>query len=125
MDIRLVNDSDYEMLCGWWKDWGWSQYPSKNMLPDIGVVVNEVAAGFLYLTNSKLAWANWIVTDKNYREDDRGDIINTVILSLEQIAKDNGVEVMYGVISSNSLVNRYVELGYNKGDYQQELVKII
>ena len=95
------------------------------MLPDIGIVVNEVAAGFLYLTNSKLAWANWIVTDKSYREDDRGEIINNVILSLEEIAKDNGVEVMYGVISSNSLVERYVDLGYNKGDYQQEIVKII
>ena len=125
MKIRLINDSDYEMLCGWWKGWGWSDAPSKDVLPDIGVIVNECAAGFLYLTNSKLAWANWIVSDKNYRGDDRGEAINTVIMSLEGIAKDNGVEFMYGVIDNKLLVERYKTLGYKEGSYQRELIKKI
>ena len=115
MDIRLVNDSDYEMLCDWWKGWGWTP-PPKDFLPTIGVVVEEVAAGFLYVTNSKVSWVDWIVSDKNYRGEDRDDIINVVLASLEEISKDYDAKFLYSLIKHEKLMEKYEAMGYVKGD---------
>lgn len=125
MNIRLVNDSDYDMLCGWWDDWGWTP-PQKDFLPTIGVVVEEVAAGFLYVTNSKVCWVDWIISDKNYRGEDRDDIINVVLASLEEISKDYDAKFLYALIKHKKLMEKYEAMGYVKGDSDAvEMIKSI
>ena len=125
MDIRLVNDSDYEMLCDRWKGWGWTP-PPKDFLPTIGVVVEEVAAGFLYVTISKVSWVDWIISDKNYRGEDRDDIINVVLASLEEISKDYDAKFLYALIKNEKLMKKYEAMGYVKGDSDAvEMIKTI
>jgi hypothetical protein len=115
MDIRLVNDSDYEMFRSWWEGWGWTP-PPKDFLPNIGVVVNECAAGFLYVSNSKVCWVDWIISDKNYRGEDRDEIINMVLASLEEISKDYDAKFLYSLIKHEKLMEKYESMGYVKGD---------
>ena len=70
-NIRKLNPSDYEdVLVKWWKDWNFEP-PSKSFLPDQGegglmVLFNDkpVCAGFIYFTNSKVSWIEWIISDK-------------------------------------------------------------
>jgi hypothetical protein len=103
------------MLCGWWEAWGWIP-PPKDFLPEIGVIVDEVAAGFLYISNSKISWVDWIVSDKNYRGEDRDDIINVVLASLEEISKDYDTKFLYSLIKHEKLMEKYQSMGYVKGD---------
>ena len=75
-NIRKLNSTDYDnTLVGWWKDWGWEP-PAKDFLPDDGesgliVLDNDVpvCAGFIYITNSKAAWVDWIISNKKYTKN--------------------------------------------------------
>eukprot|EP01050_Picozoa_sp_SAG11_P037920 SAG11_NODE_15206_length_585_cov_1.479424_2_plen_83_part_01 len=70
-----LQHEDYDnILKGWWKDWGW-EAPSRDFLPQDGqggIMVwdgdTPVCAGFLYNTNSKVAWVDWIISNKEYKE---------------------------------------------------------
>ncbi len=35
MEVRFLDDHDYDVLAQWWKDWRWSA-PPKDMLPQDG-----------------------------------------------------------------------------------------
>ena len=73
LKVRTLKDSDYDnILVKWWKDWRWTP-PSKEFLPENGkggyiVYDNDipVCAGFMYLTNSKAVWCDWIISNFKY-----------------------------------------------------------
>ena len=90
LNIRKLEALDYEdILLKWWNDRGWSA-PSKDFLPDNGtggIMVYDdktpVCAGFIYITNSNIAWVNWIISDKNYKNKSiRNDAITMLLNSL-------------------------------------------
>ena len=74
LTIRGLNENDYqEILIGWWAQWNWTA-PAKDFLPDNGkggIIVYDgdipICAGFIYMTNSSVAWVDWIVSNKEYR----------------------------------------------------------
>jgi hypothetical protein len=133
-DIRPLKESDYDdTLIGWWKEWGWEP-PTRDFLPDNGcggiIVLDEgvpVCAGFIYLTNSKVAWVDWIVSSKSYRKKpQRHNAIGLLIETLTNIAKNNGNKFSYALIKNNNLINTYKDLGYIKGDnYTGEMIKAL
>ena len=56
----------------WWKDWRWTA-PPKDFLPEDGaggfIVYDEtipVCAGYMYVTNSKVGWCDWVVSNFKY-----------------------------------------------------------
>jgi hypothetical protein len=134
LTIRQLNENDYqEVLVGWWKDWGWIA-PQKDFLPDDGMggyIVYDgeipICAGFIYVTNSRVAWVDWIISNKNYREKEkRREAIKTLIDSLTNISKMSGSKYAYALIKNNSLIKTYEDLGYIKGDsYNSEMIKIL
>ena len=73
--IRKLNNKDYEtILLKWWKDWRWTPVP-KDFLPDNGkggyIVYDKetpVCAGFMYVTNSKVGWCDWIISNIEYKD---------------------------------------------------------
>ncbi len=78
LKARQLKDSDWETLTAWWDSWPEWVNPVKDFLPDNGnggIMVEKnnkpVLAGFIYTTNSKGAWVEWIISDPNYRENDR------------------------------------------------------
>lgn len=133
-EIRPLKESDYEdTLLGWWDEWGWEP-PTRDFLPDNGcggiIVLDEgvpVCAGFIYLTNSKVAWVDWIVSSKSYRKKpQRRNAIGLLIETLTNIAKNNGNKFSYALIKNNNLINTYKDLGYIKGDsYTGEMIKAL
>lgn len=130
MKTRIVKEDDYNnILCGWWKDWRWTP-PPFDFLPKTGVIVSkdgvDVCAGFIYFTNSKVAWLEFIVSNFNYREKDRGEIINFTINILSELAKDNGFNYLYASLKNKSLIERYKENGFEQGDSNcQEMIRNI
>jgi hypothetical protein len=133
-NLRPLVAEDYNnILTGWWKDWGWEP-PAIDFLPDNGcggilVLDGEVpiCAGFLYATNSKVAWVDWIVSSKSYRKKpNRKDAIRLLVDTLTNIAKSTGHKYVYALIKSKNLIDTYEELGYTKGDtYTSEMIKVL
>lgn len=130
--IRKLKTSDYnDVLIRWWKDWGW-QAPAKDFLPDNGeggmmVLLEDrpVCAGFIYLTsNSNIAWIEWIISDKNYKEERSKAIsllLDTLILTSEKIK----IKYVFATNDNKNLINTFINKGFRKGSITTELIKKI
>lgn len=119
MEFRYIEQSDYEMLVDWWKFWKFPAPPIE-MLPDSGVIVNkdgiDICAGFIYFTNSKTCWIEFIVSNPNVRQkEDRREAITNVIDVLCSIGKNNGYTIAYTSLKNESLQNKYLECGFVDG----------
>ena len=130
--IRKLEPSDYDdVLVGWWKDWGW-QAPAKDFLPDNGeggmmVLLEDrpVCAGFIYLpSNSNIAFIEWIISDKNYKEERSKAIsllLDTLILTSEKIK----IKYVFATNDNKNLINTFINKGFRKGSITTELIKKI
>jgi hypothetical protein len=84
-----------------------------------------VCAGFIYVTNSKVAWVDWIISNKKYR-DRRSEAISMLVESLTNICQSNGAKFVYALLKHNGLVSTYEKLGYIAGDsYNKEMIKAL
>lgn len=134
LKIRELNEKDYEdILVGWWKDWGWEP-PQRDFLPDEGkggIIIYDgdvpICAGYMYLTNSKVGWVDWIISNKNYTNKElRKDAISMLVSRLTDICGLIGCKYVYALIKNQSLINTYESLGYIKGDsYTGEMIKVL
>lgn len=115
---RIIKEEDYTELLTWWK---WHRFPAPDleMLPNSGVMISKeginICAGYIYFTNSKICWIEFIVSNPNYRELDRKEAIKELILQLGYIAKDNGFKVAYTNLKNPSLIKCFSDVGYHEG----------
>ncbi len=118
MNTRTLTESDYKILTDWWKAWGWPVIV-RDMLPDNGtggiMVENKgenVVAGFLYWSNSKMVWLDWIISNPKTNRDIRQEAIKKLILTAESMTKEAGSKFMMSISRSNSLLKIHKELGW-------------
>ena len=131
--IRELSETDYDdILVGWWKQWGWEP-PQRDFLPNDGkggIIVCDgdipICAGFMYLTNSKVAWVDWIISNKEYTNKlQRKDAIKLLVSALTEICKKSGSKYIFSNNNNNSLIEHFINIGYTKGcTNSTELIKI-
>lgn len=123
MEIRKLSSTDYEdILVGWWNDWRWTA-PPKSFLPEDGeggFIIHDgdtpVCAGFFYITNSKVGWCDWIVSNFQYKDKEkRKEALSKLIEVISYALKNMGCEFAFTVLKNKSLINLYEELGYQQG----------
>jgi hypothetical protein len=132
MDVRLITEDDYNnVLIPWWEFWRFGA-PAFDMLPiNGGVMLSEdgvdICAGFIYLTNSKAAWVEWIVSNPEIKDrGKRKHYLLTLINTLTRVAKDKGNKYIYTSLRNQSLMNLYSEAGYQMGSKNcQEMIKVL
>lgn len=120
MTVRRLKEEDYELLKTWWRKWRWTP-PVKEILPDNGTggfIVYDgdipVVAGFLYDTNSKIAWIEWVISSFDYKDKQgRDDAIKMLLIYLEALAKAKDKKVLYSLLKSKSLIEKYKEMGFS------------
>lgn len=119
-NVRILNDLDYETLCEWWR---WHRFPAppKDYLPENGcggIMVSKdgenICTGFLFLNNSKIAWCEYIVSNPNYRENDRKEAIEYLITVLCDVARNKGYKAVFTSLKNENLINRYEAAGFIK-----------
>ena len=131
LKLRRLEESDYDTLVTWWKDWKW-EAPPRDFLPENGtggfMVSNndsDICAGFIYLTNSKIAWIEFIISDKQYKEEDRNEAIQFLINSLSGVAEETGAKYGYAILKNKSLMKYYEEANFTvTGDNNTEMITI-
>lgn len=119
--VRLLEKDDYYTLVKWWK-WHRFPAPASDCLPNDGkggVMISkegvDIAAGFLYFTNSNLCWLEFIVSNPEYRADDRAEGIQRLIHELTRIAKNNGFKAVFTSVKNQNLIKHYEICGFTKG----------
>ena len=132
MNTRTLTESDWETLSDWWKAWNWPVM-AKDMLPDNGtggiMVENEgenIVAGFLYWSNSKLVWLDWIISNPKVNRDIRQEAIKKLILTAEHMTKEAGSKYMMSISRSNSLLKTHEQMGWSVDKTpSHEMIKVI
>lgn len=135
LSIRKLEESDWDTLVDMWNGWDdWKgNNPTKDLLPENGTggyIVEKngkaVVAGFLYTTNSKACWIEWVVSDKKYRGKDRKQAITMLIQGIESVAKASGFSVVFSIGRNKGLIESFEDLGYNVDkNSSHEIIKAI
>ena len=116
LNIRRLNDEDYSTLVKWWDAWPKWQAPPKDFLPDTGFIVEKnnisIVAGFVYMTNSKAALFEWVISNPEYRESDRKDAIELLINAVEQVLKDQGIKHVFSIGRNKHLIETHKKLNW-------------
>mgnify|MGYP001269646372 CR=1 FL=1 len=133
-NIQPLGYEDYDnYLVPWWKDWNWTP-PARDFLPQDGVggimVYDKeipVCAGFIYNTNSKVGWVDWIISDKSYRKNpERQEALELLITTLADLCGQEGNTYAYALLRHKGLIETYEQLGFTAGaQYTQEMIKKI
>ncbi len=133
MNIRRLTDKDWDTLVSWWSNWPKWQAPVKDFLPENGkggLIVEKdnkpIVAGFIYLTNSKTALLEWIVSNPKYREADRKQAIELLITGAENLVKSLDYKYLFAVMQHKGLIETHKKLGWNKDNKPSyELTKVL
>tara|TARA_R100001591_G_scaffold96185_1_gene102025 strand:- start:370 stop:780 length:411 start_codon:yes stop_codon:yes gene_type:complete len=116
--FRPLNEKDYKTICEWWKWWRWTPLP-KTALPNDGkggfmVEKNNIpiVSGFLYISNSKMAMLEWIVSNPKYKQNDRKEAIELLINQVEVFCKDLDVKHVITLGRNKHLIETHKKLGW-------------
>ena len=107
VNFRSFKEGDYETCCGWWK-WWWArigQDPVKRaflpkdercfMLEKDGI---PIACYFLFLMEPyTVGWMTYLVSNPEYKEKDRRDLIKLLIQNVEKEAEKYGILQLFTV----------------------------
>ena len=119
--VRFLKEDDYEVLCEWWKAFRFPA-PPRDFLPENGtggIMVQKdgvnIVAGFVYFTNSAIAWSEFIISNFDYKDKDRKEAIKILIYELNELSKSKGSKYVYTVVKNQNLKKIYQEMGYSNG----------
>jgi hypothetical protein len=133
LEVRVLADDDYDRyLIKWWKDWRFPA-PPKDFLPgdgNGGIMICKdglpIVAGFIYLTNSKVAWSEFIVSNFEVKDKIlREEAILFCISELTRIAHECGAKYVYSVVKNQNLKKHYQKIGYQEGSQKVDEVVLI
>ena len=133
LNIRRLEESDWDTLVSWWDEWPEWTAPPKDFLPDNGkggfMVQNNdtpIVAGFLYKTNSKGVLLEWIISNPNYKEEDRQVAIELLINGAENVSKELGYKYMFSIGRNKHLIETHKKLKWTVDkNPSHELIKNI
>lgn len=109
MKPRRVNiDIDYSNIVSMYNSW---DYPPvlHEFFPTIGYIVDGVCCGFLYQTDSKVAYIQRIVSNKKSDKAFRSICLDLIIKELKECAKMLGYTVLICPTDNTALSKRFVE----------------
>ena len=115
LNVRLLRDKDYETIVSWWKWWKWPVLP-KQSLPPTGLMVEKgdtsIVSCYIYITNSTGALLEWVVSNPEYREKDRKQAIELLLIAAEKMLKDQGVTYVFSIGRNKNLIDTHKKLGW-------------
>jgi len=134
LTCRHLKSSDWDTLKSWWREWPeWKSPPARDFLPDNGkggLMIEKdglpIVAGFLYQTNSKGILLEWIISNPKYREDDRGEAVEMLIIEAEKYSKELGFLYMFTIGRQKNLIDKHKKLGWSVDEKpSHEITKVI
>ena len=130
---RKLKESDWDTLIAWWSTWPNWEAPAKSFLPENGtggLMVEKngkpIIAGFIYETNSDGVLFEWVVSNPDYREKDRQNAIEKLLIDAENKIKEMGYKRIFSIGRTKRLIDTHKKLGWFVDDKpSHEIIKNI
>lgn len=123
LSSRRTTDIDYQLMREWGEFWRFPA-PPRDFLPEnfesgMSVCLEDgtvVCLGFLYLTNSKACWLEFVFSNPEIKDKElRAKSIEFLIESLCSVARQLGYKWVFSSLKNESLKKRYLECGFVTG----------
>ena len=135
INFRSFKEGDYEICCEWWK-WWWKKVGldpvQRVFLPkDERCFVLEkdgipIVATFLFLTEIPIvAWTTYLVSNPEYKEKDRRDLIKLLIKNVEKEAEKIGIMQLFTICMNDHMTNIHKDLDWILMPVQNEGFKYL
>ena len=122
LKYRQLTENDYsDFLIKWWTDNRFTP-PPIDFLPNNGkdgIVVYDadtntnIAAGFVYITNSEVAWVEYIVA--NFEVKDKELRKQSIEFLIKQLALSSGKKYLFSYLKNPNLIKHYLNSGFVVG----------
>lgn len=114
--MRFIDlETDYNTLSSWWKHYNFPVIP-KDSLSKNGFIIDNTCAGFIYCTDSNIAWLEFIVANPSISRDQRQNGLIDLISGLTGLAKELGYSHVFTSTNHPNLEKLLVETGYTLQD---------
>ncbi|MCP1996649.1 hypothetical protein [Flavobacterium sp. HSC-61S13] len=118
---RRLQETDYDNLIEWWRYFRFPA-PAREFLPEngtCGLIIHkegiDICAGFIYFTNSKIAWIEFIVSNPEYKDKNRQEAIKILIRELGVVIKNKGYKAIYTSLKNPNLIKHFKAEGFSVG----------
>ena len=129
MNIRRITKEDYKVIDSWYLGHNLPQ-PASKFLPNngLGGLILEkdkpIAVAYIYTTNSLTGYIDFLISDPNYKQRDRYDIILELFKVCTQEAYNLGCETVWAQSSIKGVTKRAKEIGWTVWDEPQTILTI-
>jgi len=106
-----LNEEDYAVVCSMMNGWGMNAL-HRRMLSENGAIVSkdgiDACSGWLYQSDSKITWIEWVVMDKKAPKEIRTGALDFLYETLFNRARELGFEAVMCIANSKPLIERLV-----------------
>lgn len=120
----MFKPEDYSQLTGWFKHREMN-VPPLEMLSNVGYIMDNVAAGFIYTTNSNMAIIDCYITNPMSDEKIRDMALDWITIHLSSYAKNCGFKVIKCDTKLKKVIDRAKNHGFKEIGQFTSLVKDI
>lgn len=108
--VKKYSSDDYSDLESMFQTWGMSA-PNPDFLPKTGFIKKGLAAGFMYLTDSKIAIIDNFVCNKDSDKMERKECLNTITEMLVNEAMSLGIKLLKCDSNNSEIKNMAIGWG--------------
>ena len=130
-NVRQVTLGDYKHIDSWYKKRN-ELRPISILLPNGGLdgfIVEKnkqpIAVIYLYLTNSKMGYMDFLMSDPDYKEQDRYELIMMLLKYCTHRAIKAGLQCVFVTTKIPALVKKGKELGFREDLICEEESRVI
>jgi hypothetical protein len=121
MQVRAVDlQKDYEKVANWWIDYGRPPVPAR-FLPDTGFIIDDLAACWVYKTNSIVVCLEPMIGNPNANKTLRGQAVNRLFETVVKYSKEIGAEAVVALSAHPTLPAVAAQHGFTKIDSGQSV----
>ena len=132
MISRNYREEDYKDLQKWYNHYATGEWvcPPVEILPtDTDLVVEyegeKICAGFIYLTNSKIAALEFTIANHDTNKEIRRHAITLLLTKLIELAKNKGYKFIFSSTNNAGLAIRFRKLGFIRTDKVYNYLKVL
>lgn len=108
------HEDHWELVSSWVRARGLGvDLGDRDCYPHTGLVVGGIVAGWLYLTNSAMAWTGGFVSDPKAAKDHRRECIGVLIRQLTLWARQSHAHVVVAFPGPPSLADSFYAEGFD------------
>ena len=117
------------MLSQWWKGHDFPVAVDIGALPLTGLIIEEgdvaLCAGWLYLSNSSIAWIGFVVGNPEIKAKSMYIAIKELMSGLVELAHESGFSIIYANFNKKGLLKPLADIGFLEAgkDYTEMIYK--